>query len=111
MGDTFDCLATSISSSGGPYSIWLILQPFVIIRVKFLRNLVFVGSKRSILVSIEQLLSNANLQEQHIFNLKTMTDRKQPTDLQLNQYSYIPSNVDITAIAAFMNNFLTSLTS
>ena len=113
MGDTFDSLATSISSSGGPYSIWLTSQLFVIVsRVKYLRNLVFVGSKRSILLSIEQLLYKPNVNEQHVYTLlKTLTNRKEPLVLPLNKFSYIPFNMDIPPAQHGFVYLLISLTS
>ena len=97
MGDTFDYLATAISSSHGQYSIWLPSQLFVIIsRVKLLRNLVFVGSKAATLLTIEQLLRKPNLPEQHVYNvLKTLTSKKRTSVLQLTSLCYVPFHVDI----------------
>ena len=81
-------------------------------RVKILRNLVFVGSKRTILLCVEQLFSKPNLQEQHVFNLlKILTDKKQPSILHLNNYSYIPFNLDIPSTQHGFVYLLISLSS
>ena len=61
MGDTFDKLATSISSTDSSYALWMTSQVFVIVsRVKQLKNLTFVGNKTSTLRSIESIFEKRN---------------------------------------------------
>ena len=72
MGDTFRYLATAISQAEKKYSLWLISQLYVILsRVRYLKDLFFVGNKVQTLNTIRQLLSKRNMAEERLYNFFT----------------------------------------
>ena len=100
MGDTFIKLATSISATDSSYALWMTSQVFVIIsRVKELKNLVFVGNKRSTLNAIRTLFEERDLREEHLFSLmdKIRSNGTSSTvqPVNISRMSFIPFNKDI----------------
>ena len=68
MGDTFVKLATALSKNERKFALWLVSQFYVIVsRVKYLRQLFFVGLKPETLDAIRDILSKRSLAEERLF--------------------------------------------
>ena len=89
MGDTFDKLVTSISTTDSSYALWMTSQVFVLVsRVKQLKNLTFVGDKTTTLGAIKSIFENSDLREERLFSLldkirtnSRLGDIVQPTNI------------------------------
>ena len=70
MGDTFNLLATAISSNNPELGLWLISQIYVLVsRVKHLHQLFFVGSKTDTMFAVERVLLKRNLHEERLYEM------------------------------------------
>ena len=101
MGDTFHCLATSISAHESMYSLWLTSQIYVIIsRVRTLASLHFVGNKDQTLDAIKNVLGTTHLHEESVYTFINYLKQQQqsrvritnvPCTMYLRHHFEIPS--------------------